>query len=137
MSLTAFNGFLATATVNGVDPSIMSWSVDPTVGITELWSSLGGGFINVQTNFQRCTFSLVLELNFAQNPFQAPLTLQIGTAITNTKLFTHQSGFNTDDGLAWQFPAAVIISTPQRAELAGKITTSINCRANGPFTYLS
>lgn len=119
-------GNQGTATINAVELAVVSWSVDPSVEIARFRNSKTAGFTVKEATWKEATFSIEVDWDFDLNPFAA---VGLGTTVTNVKLFLRGTG-----GQFWLFPSAIVVGTPQRTEVDGKVTTTINLENSGTFT---
>lgn len=129
MSYNPRSGISGTATVNGTELPITDWSVNPSATILQFVNSLTGKHAKKASTFEDATFSFSFDWDDSNNPFAAPLTIVQGSTITNVKLLLD----GPSGSLYWNFPSAIVVSTPQSMQRAGKITTSVNCTADGTF----
>jgi hypothetical protein len=128
--MTFHSGTTATAKVGATELPVVSWNVDPSVEIQRFINSLTGNFAQKEATFKDARFTLVLDYDFEASPFAATPNLTIGTKVTNVKLYLDgPSGTKF-----WSFPSAVVVSTPQSNEVAGKPVTTINLENDGTFS---
>lgn len=133
--MTFHSGTGGTATYGGQELPVTSWGVDPSVEIVEFRNSKTGGYSKLEATYKTCPFTIELDYDFDQNPFAIGAGLTIGTVVVNVKLFLRGAGTNPSAQPFWSFPSAVVVSTPQRNETNGRVTTTINLRNDGAFTY--
>jgi hypothetical protein len=140
MSQQFYSGVGGTASVGNppLELPITDWQVNPTAQTTRFRNSKSGPFDIVEANWLSATVTISIEYDFASSPFQSPAAIQVGSRLTNVKLFLHQSSPGQLDGAAWMFSSLVVTSTPQTLPLTGRsITTRLSCTSDGPFTYPS
>lgn len=133
---TYHSGFFGTAAVNGVELSVISWSVNPTSDIVVFKNSKTGRYpYREPTYIDVSNISIAVDYDFTQNPYQSPLTIQVGTTLASVNLYMHQTAAGSLNGPFWGFTSVVVVTTPQDLQVDGKIGTSFTCAINGPFTY--
>jgi len=115
------------ATVGGTALPVISWQFNPTGGTAEFVNSLTGGFAKNEGTIQRGSGTIVVDHDFAGNPFQAPLSITPTTTVANVFLQIYTAK-------GWTIPSAVITGTPQSVVIDGKIATSISFVTDGAFT---
>jgi hypothetical protein len=138
MSSQFYSGVGGTVSVGSpaVELPITDWEVRPSAQITRFRNSLTGPYDVVEANWLSAAVTISIEYDFNNNPFQAPAAIQIGTLLTNVKLYLHQSAPGQLDGSAWVFPSLLVTGTPQTLPLDGKnIVTKFTCVNDGPFSY--
>lgn len=123
-------GSTGAATIGGTAVAVTRWSVQPTTRMVEFINSQTGGFIQYQPTFKQGRVTIDLDFDFANNPFQAPTSIQVGSTLATVNLY-----LNGTSGKFWAFPTLIVESTPQTTELAGKVTTQVVCVISGTFTY--
>lgn len=126
--MTFNSGKESTATIEGTELPTTEWSVDPSVEIVRFLNSKTDDYAIKKPTFKDCTFTITIDWDFDSNPFQTPTTLNIGTELTNVRLYLN--------GVAseyWHFPTAIVVGTPQSTSTEGKIVTTINCENSGEF----
>lgn len=131
--MTFHSGLTGTVTVNGTELPIKNWSVNPDVREAATDNSKSGGFIlRESSGGKTCQFSFQHDFDFDANPFASPINLVIGQKITNTKLF-----LNGTAGLFWNFPSAVVRSTPMNLQHSGTdmLDSTTTCDSDGTFAY--
>lgn len=121
-----------TVTIGGTELPITEWSVDPSVEIQRFHNSKTGDFAVKEGTFKDCPFTITLDFDLDENPFQTPITVQAGEEISTVKLILPPDAAT---GKFWLFPVAVVVGTPQSLAVEGKITTTINCENSGTFSY--
>src|SRR5271163_968181 len=100
MSSQFYSGVGGTASV-GSPPAelpVTDWEVRPTAQITRFRNSKSGPYDIIEANWLSATVHISIEYDFANNPFQSPASIQIGSRLTNVKLFLHQSSPGQLDG---------------------------------------
>lgn len=127
--MTFLAGNTGTATFNGVEVPVTGWNVNPSVDVVRFANSKTSGFRKKQTTYKDATFSVDMDYDFDSSPFAVSPGLTLGAVLTNVKLF-----LNGTSGKFWNFPSAICVSTPQRLDNEGKITTSANFEADGTFS---
>ena len=132
---TYHSGVNGTCTINGTELSVISWRVNATNEIVKFTNSKTGLYPYREATFHDCSVSVVIDMDFAQDPFQTPLSIQIGTTLSSVNLYLHQTAPGAMNGLYWGFPSLIVSSTPQDLTVDGKIGTSFEAVINGPFTY--
>ncbi|MGA2233319.1 MAG: hypothetical protein ABSH22_20645 [Tepidisphaeraceae bacterium] len=138
MSQQFYSGVGGTASVGSppVELPITDWQVRPTAQITRFRNSKTGPYDQVEAAWLNATVTISVEYDFDNNPFQAPAAIQIGTLLTNVKLYLHQSAAGQLDGSAWSFPTLMVTGTPQTLPVSGEnIVTQFTCVSSGPFSY--
>lgn len=128
-SYTPRSGFTGTATINGTELPVTDWSVSPSATILQFMNSLTGKHARKSATFEDASFSISFDWDDSNNPFASPLTITQGATITNVKLLLD----GPTGALYWSFPSAIVSGTPQSLQRAGKITTTLNCTADGTF----
>lgn len=123
-----YSGKDGAVTIAGSEPPITQWSVNPTNELQAFRNSLSGNYTIVEPTFKDATFEINIDYDFDNNPFASPINIDIGTELTQVKLFLHGK-----TGDYWHFPKAVVTSTPQELVVDGKITTRLQCRASAAF----
>jgi hypothetical protein len=122
------SGINGKATVNGTELAIINWNTEATVEKVEFKNSRTGTTAKKELTYRDVRFSMEVDIDLDANPFAAPLNVRAGTKLTNVRLF-----INGLTGLGWTFPSAVVMGTPQRLEVAGKVITTFNCENDGPY----
>ena len=122
-------GITATATLNGTELSVTGWSVTPNATILEFINSKTGLHPVLMSTIMRLRFTLGFDYDTNNQPFAAPLSIVVGSTLTNVKLFLDGTGGSN----FWNIPSALVASTPQSVAREGKIHTSIECAASGQF----
>jgi hypothetical protein len=138
MSSQFYSGVSGSASVGSpsIELPVTDWEVRPTAQTTRFRNSKTGPYDVIQTNWLSAAVTISIEYDFNNNPFQAPASIQIGSTLTNVKLYLHQSAAGQLDGSAWIFPSLVVTGTPQTLPLDGKnIVTKLTCMSDGPFSY--
>lgn len=131
--MTFHSGFLGKATINGNEVPITLWNVNPGVRVAQTDNSMSGGFmLRESSGGKTASFTITIDYDFDANPFATPYGLVIGAKITNVKLY-----LNDTTGVFWNFPSAVVTTTPQQAQHSGTdmIGVQINCDSDGTFSY--
>jgi len=134
------SGFGGTASVGSppIELPITEWEVRPIADITRFRNSKTGPYDVVEATWLNATVTLSIEYDFDNNPFQSPTAIQIGTQLSNVKLYLHQSASGQLDGSAWSFPSLIVTTSPQTLPLDGKnIVTKFTCVTSGAFSYPS
>jgi hypothetical protein len=129
------SGFYGTAAVNGTELPIVKWEVQPIVQLTQFRNSRSGGFIIREATFQDCAVEIDVDFDFGNNPFASPLSLTVGTTLSNVRLYLYQSTAGAMDGPFWNFSSLIVDGTPQQLVVSGNITTKIQCKGSGAFAY--
>jgi hypothetical protein len=140
MSQQFYSGVGGTASVGNppLELPITDWQVNPSAQTTRFRNSKSGPFDIVESNWLSATVTISIEYDFSNSPFQSPAAIQVGSRLTNVKLFLHQSSPGQLDGPAWTFGSLVVTATPQSLPMTGRnITTRLTCASDGPFTYPS
>lgn len=119
-------GNQGTATVAGVELSVVSWSVDPNTEIARFRNSKTAGFTKKEATWKEATFTIDVDWDFDANAFA---TVGLGTTVTNVRLY-----LRTTSGNYWSFPSAIVVGTPQRTDVDGKIVTTLNLENDGTFS---
>lgn len=127
---TFHSGKGGTATVNGTELAVTDWSVDPSTEIARFRNSKTGNFTKKETTFKEATLTITVDYDFDANPFSS---LPLGTTVTNVKLYLQGGGAGGSGGF-WDFPSAIVVSTPQSVAVNGNIQTSFNLENDGTFS---
>jgi hypothetical protein len=135
--MTFHSGTGGTVTIGGVELPVTSWSVDPSVEIVPFRNSKSGGYSIKEPTYKDANFTVEVDFDYDANPFAVAGGLTIGTTVSAVKLFLRGAGTVPTAQPYWSFPSAIIVSTPQRNETNGRLTTTFNMTANGAFTYPS
>lgn len=117
-----------TATVDGHELAVTVWDNNPATELARFRNSKTGNFTKKENTFQDSVFSITLDFDFLDNVFDSPVNVDIGAFLSQVKLYLHGTS-----GLYWHYPSAIVVSTPQRLEIDGRINTVINCEADGAF----
>lgn len=139
MSSTFHNGYGGTASVSTGTPvelAIKEWSFTADVDITKFHNSKTSGFAPIDTGYSNCDdLTFILDYDFTNNPWIAVSPVTIGTVFTAVKLYLHQTGQSTLDGVYWAITGATVKSNMQSLTRDGAIVTRITCVvANGTMT---
>lgn len=126
------SGIGGTATINGTELPVTGWDVDPSIEIVNFRNSKTDEFSVKEGTFKDATFTIRFDWDFDDNPFAAPIDVDLGTVLTNVRLWLRGGGAG-GTGNYWHFPLAIATGTPQSLETEGKITTSINATNSGAF----
>jgi hypothetical protein len=126
---TFHSGKLATATINGNEPAVIGWTVTAPTEVVQFRNSKTGSFTVQETTFHNISGTITIDEDFDQSTFGSPLSLVTGAVITNLKLYKR-----TTAGDFWNIPSAVILDTPQSAEVNGRINTTIQWSGSGTFS---
>ncbi|MGD1275670.1 MAG: hypothetical protein ABR964_00430 [Tepidisphaeraceae bacterium] len=138
MAASVFHsGYYGTAALGSSELPITKWEVQPTVELTPFKNSKSGGYVLREATFKDCTVEIDIDFDFGNNPFAAPLSINVGAVLSNVKLCLHQSSAGALDGLCWSFSSLIVDGTPQQLVVDGKITTKVLCKGSGSFTYPS
>lgn len=133
--MTFHSGNQGTATINGVELPVTAWSTTPAVDIIRFANSKTGGFRKKEATYKDADFTIEVDYDFDANPFAVAPGLTVGTVVTNIKLFLRGSPIGAPTAQPyWNFPSAIVTTTPQRLENEGKITTSFSFTADGTFS---
>jgi hypothetical protein len=115
-------GINGTATINGNELPVVSWNSAPTAVIVPFVNSLSGGHPRkLPTITDGGMFSISVDWDDANNAFTSPLSIRVGTIITNIKLYIDGSSGSRYKSI----PSAIVAGTPIAVEVPGKITYSI------------
>jgi hypothetical protein len=125
------SGRTATATINGNEPPVVSWRVNPTVGRQEFRNSKTGRFPMREATFFDISGSIAIDYDDAASPFAAPFNIVVGTIITNLKCYI----YNSTSGPFWNIPSALVTSTPNEITVDGRNALSFDWEVNGSFQY--
>jgi len=140
MSQQFYSGVGGTASVGNppLELPITDWDVRPSAQTTRFRNSKSGPFDIVEANWLSATVTISIEYDFSSSPFQSPAAIQVGSQLTNVKLYLHQSSPGQLDGPAWTFASLVVTATPQTLPQTGRnIVTQLTCDSDGPFSYPS
>src|SRR4051794_39671787 len=123
--MTFHSGVGGTATIGGTELPVTDWSTDPTVEIVPFRNSKTGSFSVKEATYKDANFSIGVDYDFDSNPFAVAGGITIGTILSTVKLPLRGAGTG---GTApfWLFPSAIVVSTPQRLEVNGRVTTTFN-----------
>lgn len=127
--MSYLSGINATATINGTEPPVTGWSLNDSAVILRFVNSKTGKHPAKQSTIEDGTFSITVDFDPTNQPFASPLALRAGMSVTNVKLYldgTSGSNFHS-------FPSAIISSIGQSVVREGKVSTTINCEADGQF----
>lgn len=127
------SGFMSTAAVGTNELSCKKWTVTPQSETYKTKTSRSGVIPQYEGTFQEYRVSIELDFDFANNPFQAPISIAVGTVLTNLYLFLHQSAKSALDGPKWSFSSFYVETTPQSGEVAGGLPQTINGYGFGTF----
>lgn len=127
------SGVHATVTINGTEVPITSWAVDPTAEIVRFRNSKLNANTKKESTFKDVTIAVEMDFDFDGSPFASPISLAEGSKVTNLKCWC-EGGGSGGSGAFWLFPSAIVVGTPMRAEIEGKITISANFENDGVYT---
>lgn len=130
---TYHSGQTGTAMIGGNEVPLKNWNVNPGNRIASTDNSKSGGFVlRESSGGKTAQFGFQIDYDFDASPFSAPTTLVIGQKITNVKLYLHGTA-----GDYWNFPSAVIETTPMNLQHTGTdmVDVTITCQSDGTFTY--
>jgi hypothetical protein len=119
-------GNTGTVTIGATELAVTGWAVDPSAEVARFRNSKTGGYTAKEVTWKEATFTIDVDYDFDANPFT---TLGFGTNVTNVKLYLHGA-----TSPFWNFPKAIVVGTPQRTEVDGKITTTFNLENDGTFS---
>jgi len=128
------SGFMSTAAIGTNELSTKKWTVTPTSETYKTKNSRSGPIPQYEGTFQEYRVSIELDHDFANSPFQAPISIAVGTVLTNLYLYVHQSAKGSLDGPKWSFSSFYVETTPQSAEVAGGVPGSITGYGFGTFS---
>jgi hypothetical protein len=135
MNSQFYSGAGGTASI-GSPPSELSitdWQVNPSASLNRFRNSKSGPYEIVEASWLSATVTITVEYDFGNSPFTA---IQIGSRLSNVKLYLHQSASGRLDGPAWSFGALVVTATPQSLPVTGQtVTTRLTCTSDGAFSY--
>jgi hypothetical protein len=126
------SGIASTASVGGTELPSTGWDVDPTIEIVNFRNSKTDAYSLKEGTFKDVTFTIRVDYDFDANPFQAPVSIDVGTILSNVRLYL-QGGGSGGTGDFWHFPTAIVTGTPQSVETEGKISTTINATNSGEW----
>ncbi len=135
MSDSFTSGITGTATVDGVELAVVSWDCNPSSEVQRFRNSRTQGFTVKQPTYKDARFSITLDYDLQQDPFEGLPNIDVGTILTNVNLYRRNSAAfgAVPAGPAWNFPQAICVSTPERMNVDGKIVTTLNCESSGPW----
>lgn len=134
--MTFHSGVGGTATIGGTELPVTDWSVDPTVEIVPFRNSKTGSYSVKEATYKDVNASIGVDYDFDSSPYSVAGGITIGTVLSNVKLHLRGAGSGGTSPF-WNLPSAIVVSTPQRLEVNGRIVTTINVTGSGSFTYPS
>jgi hypothetical protein len=134
MSAVFHSGATGTCTIGSgaTEVPLIHWSVRPTAQMAEFRNSKSGGYVLREAGFKDAMVEFEIDFDFGASPFGAPLSIGVGAILTSVKLYLNGGTGGTE---YWSFPSLIISATPQRLAVEGRITTRVQCVANGSFSY--
>jgi len=105
------------------------WRVDPKGDAYDITNFEGGGYADWGSGILEAEFTVEGDWDSANDPYTNPPNLNVGTVISTVNLYT-----NGTSSASWNFPTALIIATPQNAEVRGYISFAFTAKAKGSFT---
>lgn len=126
-------GLLGTVTLNGTELPITNWNTAPTAVVVPFVNSLSGGHPKkLPTITDGGMVSFGYDWDDTNNPFGTPLSIRVGTILTNVKLYIDGSS-----GTRYKSaPSVIVVGTPLSVEVAGKISGSIVGTIDGQWAEI-
>jgi hypothetical protein len=121
--------FAGTATADKELP-LISWSVNPGAEQQTFRNSKTGRFTVREVTFFDCNFTVVVDFDFAANPFlpaNGGLSVVAGATVAS-RLYT-----NGTSSAYWDFASASVLGAPMSVSVEGKPALAYNLGANGVF----
>lgn len=127
--MSYLSGIQGTGTINGTELPVTGWDVTPSATILEFINSKTGLHPVVQSTILRARFAIEFDFDPANQPFTSPLSIVVGSTLTSVNLYIDGTGGSN----FWNFPSALVATTPQQLRREGKVVTRIECVASGQF----
>lgn len=125
-----------TAFVGANEMAVTGWSMNPTTEIQRFRNSLTNGATRKEVTFSDGTGTITVDHDFEDSPFEAPISIAVGSRLTDVKLYLRKSdGAAFDTEPYWDLPIILVTGTPQSLEVEGKIQTTFNFEVDGDFGY--
>lgn len=127
---TPISGKSAKVRVNNTAHYAEEWDVEPEADLLDANSFEGGGYKDYIAGLFGAGFTVRGWYDAGANPFDAPMNIQIGTVLTNVKIYV-----NDTTGPFWNFPKAIVATTPHKANVKGRVELSFTAKGKGTFSY--
>jgi hypothetical protein len=116
--------------LNGTTYTARKWTVTPTVEELDITNFEGAGYADRIAGIYDAEIMVEADWDSANNNFDNPPSIVVGTILLNVVLY-----LNDTSGPFWSFPSALITTTPNTADVRGKVELNFTAKTKGTFTY--
>lgn len=116
--------------INAVKYDGKGWTVNPAAADLRVDNTSTNGYSDRIPGMRDCTFVVEMDWDASLNILDAAPDMKPGVVLSNTLLYLDDAG----SGPNWNFPKALVLSTPMTALVDQVMKITTNCGNKGAFT---